>query len=114
MGLYAKSVLAVVAAGITAAIAALSGDNIVSSVEGINIAIAVVTAAAVFTSPNVPGARITKFVLAVFGAVLTLAVQLIAGGFTLSEWLQLGVAALAALGVYAVPNSAGPQVVKTA
>lgn len=108
---YAKSVLAVVAAGISAAIVALTGDAVLDDVELINIAVAVVTAAAVFTGPNVPGARITKFVLAVLGAVLTLAVNLIADGVTVSEWLQLAMAALGALGVYAVPNRQGPAVV---
>lgn len=109
---YAKSVLAVVVAGISAAIVALTGDNSFSDVELINIAIAVVTAAAVFAGPNVPGARVTKMVLAVLGAVLTLAVNLIVDGVTLSEWLQLAVAAAGAIGVYAVPNSPGPNVVQ--
>lgn len=108
---YAKSLLAVVGAGLSAAIVALTGDNAIDAVEGINIAIAVVTAAAVFAGPNVPGARITKFVLAALGAVLVLAVNLIADGITVSEWLQLGVAALASLGVYAVPNTQGERVV---
>jgi hypothetical protein len=48
-------------------------------------------------------------VLAVLSAVLMLAVNLIADGITISEWLQLGVAALGALGVYAVPNSNQPD-----
>lgn len=107
---YAKSILAVVAAGLSAAIVALTGDNTIGDVETINIAIAVVTAAAVFAGPNVPGATVTKMVLAVLGAVLTLAVNLIVDGITISEWLQLGVAALAALGVYAVPNAQGATV----
>lgn len=109
---YAKSVLAIVVAGISAAIVALTGDNAFSNVELINIAIAVVTAAAVFTGPNVPGAAVTKMVLAVLGAVLTLAVNLIVGGLSLSEWLQLAVAAAGAIGVYAVPNNTGPNVVQ--
>lgn len=111
MGTYAKSVLAVIAAGISAAIVALTGDAVFDDVEYINVAIAVVTAAAVFTGPNVRGANVTKSVLAVLGAVLTLAVNLIADGITVSEWLQLGMAALGALGVYFVPNRQGPAVV---
>lgn len=111
MGTYAKSVLAVIAAGISAAIVALTGDQLIDDVEKINIAIAVVTAAAVFTGPNVAGARVTKSVLAVLGAVLTLAVNLIADGITASEWLQLLMAALGALGVYFIPNRPGPNTV---
>lgn len=104
---YAKAVAAVVGAGLSAAIVALTGDNAFSNVELINVAIAVVGAAAVFAAPNVPGAPITKAVLAVLLAVLTLSVNLIVDGVTASEWLQLAVAALSALGVYSVPNRDG-------
>lgn len=105
MNAYAKSILAVVAAGLSAAVVALTGDAIIDDVELLNILIAVVGAATVFTGPNVPGARFTKFVLAVLTAVLTLAVNLVLEGVTLSEWLQLALAGLAALGVYGVPNT---------
>lgn len=105
MGAYTKSVLSVIAAGVSALIVALTGDNHIDSVELINIFIAVVTTAAVFAGPNVPGANTTKFVLAVLGAVLTLAVNLVADGITMSEWLQLISAAVGAALVYAVPNT---------
>lgn len=110
MSVYAKSILAVLAAGLSAAIVALTGDNAFDDVEKINIAIAVITAAAVFTGPNVPGANTTKFILAVLGAVLTLGVNLIADGITVSEWLQLVMAALGAAGVYAKSNAQGHTV----
>lgn len=104
---YAKSLLMVLAAIGSALVVALGGDGVIDSVEWINIAIAGVTAAAVFTGPNVPGASITKFVLAFLGAILTLLVNVISDGVTLSEWLQLVVAGLGAVGVYAVPNRQG-------
>lgn len=110
MTTYAKALLAVLAAGVSAATVGLTGDGVVDSVEKINIAIAVITAASVFAGPNVPGARITKFVLAALGAVLTLAVNLIADGITTSEWLQLASAAVGAVLVYAVPNTQGHTV----
>lgn len=101
---YAKALAAVITTGLSGIIAGLTGDGVIDTAEWINVAILAAGAAAVFTAPNVPGARYTKSTLAVLTAVLTLAVNLIPGGMTLTEWLQLGMAALGALGVYAVPN----------
>jgi 2-keto-3-deoxy-6-phosphogluconate aldolase len=106
---YAKLGAAVVATILSAIIAALTGDAVISSTEWINIAIAGVGALAVFSAPNVPGAPVTKTVLAVLSAVLMLLVNLIADGVTISEWMQLGVAALGALGVYVVPNGSDQE-----
>jgi hypothetical protein len=101
---YAKALAAVVATVLSGVIAALAGDAVIDLQEWVNVAILAAGALAVFTAPNVPGARYTKSALAVITAVLTLAVNLIAGGLDVTEWLQLGMAALGALGVYAVPN----------
>lgn len=101
---YAKALAAIVATVLSGVVAALTGDGAVDVQEWVNVVLLAAGAAAVFTAPNVPGARVTKAVLAVLTAVLTLAVNLITGGLDVTEWLQLGVAALGALGVYAVPN----------
>lgn len=101
---YAKAIAVVVATVLSGVIAALTGDATISNSEWINVAILGAGALVVFTAPNVPGARYTKAALAVVTAVLTLAVNLISGGLDVTEWLQLGMAALSALGVYAVPN----------
>jgi hypothetical protein len=87
---YAKSLVAVLATIASALVAALTGDQYVSPVEWINVAIAAATALSVFTAPNVPFANATKAALATITAMLTLAVNLVADGETLSEWLQLG------------------------
>lgn len=108
---YAKACAAVLATILAGVVGALTGDNVISPVEWINVAILAVGALAVFAAPNVPGASITKAVLAVLSAVLVLLVNLIVDGVTVSEWLQLGVAALGALGVYAIPNQGGARVV---
>lgn len=100
---YAKSIAMVIATILSAVIASLVGDNAISAVEWVNISIAGVGAAAVFTAPNVPGAMYVKQILAVLTAVLTLLVTVIVGGITLSEWLQLAIVALGALGVVAAP-----------
>lgn len=105
---YAKTVAQIVATGIAALLVALTGDGQFSDVELINTAIAVVGAVGVLYVPNAPNAPVAKAVVAVLMAVLTLAVNLIADGVTLSEWLQMAVAALGALGVYAVPNTPRP------
>ena len=107
---YAKAGAAVVATVLTGVVAALTGDAVIDDVEWINVAIVGVGALAVFAAPNVPGARVTKAVLAVLSAVLVLLVNMIADGITMSEWMQLGVAALGALGVYAVPNTGSAYV----
>jgi 2-keto-3-deoxy-6-phosphogluconate aldolase len=108
---YAKLGAAVVATILSAIIAALTGDAVIGSTEWINIAIAGVGALAVFSAPNVPGAPVVKTILAVLSAVLVLLVNLIADGITISEWMQLGVAALGALGVFVVPNQPADEVV---
>lgn len=102
---YAKALAAVVATVLSALVAALVGDAVITTVEWVNVAIAGTGAAAVFTAPNVPGARYTKSVLAVLTAVLVLLTSVITDGITSTEWLQLALAALGALGVYAIPNA---------
>lgn len=101
---YAKAVAQIVATGLSALIVALTGDGAFSDVELINVAIAVVGAVGVFYVPNAPHGAVAKAVVATLMAVLTLAVNLIADGVTISEWLQLAMAALGALGVYGVRN----------
>lgn len=109
---YAKAGAAVVATILAAVSAALTGDSVIDTTEWLNVAVLAVGALGVFAAPNVPGARVTKAVLAVLSAVLVLAVNLIAGGIDLSEWIQLGLAALGALGVYAVPNTTRDLIVE--
>jgi drug/metabolite transporter (DMT)-like permease len=103
---YAKALAAIIATVLSGVVAALTLDETITPAEWINVAILAAGAAGVFAAPNVPGSRYTKAVLAVITAMLTLAVQLLVDGtLDLTDWLQLGVAALGALGVYAVPNS---------
>lgn len=106
---YAKALATVLATVLSGVIASLTGDGAVSTSEWISVAILSAGALAVFTAPNVPGAPVTKAALAVITAVLTLAVQLIGDGslasLDVTAWLQLAMAALGALGVYAVPNA---------
>jgi 2-keto-3-deoxy-6-phosphogluconate aldolase len=110
MNKYAKFIAIVLATVISGVTAALAGDSIVSPTEWVNIAILGVGALGVFAAPNVPGAAFTKSILAVLAAVLTVLASAIIGGISTTEWLQIGLAALGALGVYAIPNSDDPGV----
>lgn len=101
---YAKFIAAIVATVLSAITAAMAGDGIVSAQEWVNVAILGVGAAGVFTAPNVPGARYTKSILAVLAAVLTVLASTIVGGVGTVEIIQMILAGLAAVGVYAVPN----------
>lgn len=100
---YAKLLASVVATVLAALVA--SWTDGVTAVEWVNVAIAGVTAAGVFAAANVPGAKYTKSILAVLGAVLAYLVTAILGGVDSAELLQIGVIVLGALGVYAVPNT---------
>ena len=105
MSQYSKFFAAVVATVLSAVMAALFGDGVISNPEWVNIAIAGVGACAVFAAPNVPGAVYTKSILAVLTAVLTVLSSTITGGISTTEWIQIALAGLGALGVYAVPNT---------
>lgn len=104
MNIYAKSIGMVLMTVVTAIVAALT-DDVVSTSEWINVAILGFGAASVFTAPNIPGAKHTKVVLAVLVAALTAVASFLTGGITVAEWLQVLVAAAAAVGVYALPKS---------
>ena len=106
---YSKFVAIVVAAVLSAISAALLGDNVISPQEWVNVAILGVGAAAVFASPNVPGAAYTKSILAVLTAVLTVLASVIVGGVGTAEIIQIVLAGLGAVGVYAAPNKVNGQ-----
>ncbi|MET9262424.1 hypothetical protein [Amycolatopsis sp. NPDC004079] len=101
---YAKAAAAVLAAGASAALAALTGDQTISPLEWVNILIAIATAAAVFTAPNVPGASVTKAALAAIMTGLTAAANIVAADSSTSWWQLLSAFGGAVL-VYAVRNT---------
>lgn len=105
---YLKFAAMVAATVISAMVAALSGDETITAVEWMNIALAGAGAVGVVVVPNLTGgvAAFAKGIVAVLMAVLTLAASQITDGLTTTEMLQLLVAALGALGVLALK---GPQ-----
>jgi hypothetical protein len=101
---YGRSIVQVIAAGGVVAMAALTGDQRIDPSEWINVVLAVLSAAAVFTLPNVPGAPYIKTTIAVLTAVTMAATALIADGISWTDAGQLLLAALAALGVKLAPS----------
>lgn len=104
---YSKFIVAVAGTILSAIMAAVAGDGLISLHEWINVAVAGTGALAVFTGPNVPGAKYTKAILSALTAMLVLLVSLIDGGLTTAELAQLAVAGTTAAGVYQVPNQFG-------
>jgi hypothetical protein len=105
---YLKAAAAVAATVLATVVTALTGDSRIDPSEWVNVVILASGAAAVFASPNVPGARYTKVVLAVVAAMATAAASLVSDGISITDTLQLAVAALGALGVYQLPNRPSP------
>lgn len=103
---YSKAVLMIIASAVTILVAALS-DNVVTVSELVNVAIAIVTAIGVYLVPNLAdgAARYLKFGVAIVGAALVALSSALTDGVTISEWLQILLAALAAIGVVIVPNT---------
>jgi hypothetical protein len=102
-GKYGKALSAVVAAALTVAYGALSGDQHVDPDEGVQIAIAVATAAGVYLVPLAPQYRWGKTAVAVVLSVLQVLTTVILGGLDSNEWIALALAALTVLGVGFTP-----------
>lgn len=101
---YAKAWLVVLATALMAVQSALLGG--IDSVELVQIGLAALGAFTVAVLPNASAGaqKYLKTVVAVAFAVLNVLVTAIVGGLDTNELLNLALAALAALGVLAVPN----------
>ncbi len=99
---YGKTIAALVIAALTAVQAALS-DGHVTTQEGVQIAIAVVTAAGVYLVPAVPRWPWVKTAIGVLLAALNVMTTLIIGGISSGDLVEIALAALTALGVAASP-----------
>lgn len=106
MNNYLKPLGMVAATILSAVVAALTGDQALSPTEWLNVALVAVGAVGTAVVPELDKgiARYAKPLVAVGAAVLTLATNLIIGGVDLSEWLQLAIAGLGALGISALPG----------
>lgn len=110
-----------VAATVIAAIAyALSGDDVISPVEGIHIVTLALGAVAVLGAGNLPAGvwAYTKSIVAAATAGAVFLESAVTDGISGSEWLGCVMAVLGAVGVYSVAGpvvqqlrGAGPQIV---
>lgn len=74
-----------------------------SPAEGVQIAIAVVTAIGVYITPLIPGARWTKTAVAVVLAALQVLVTVIVDGVSGNDVLMIAFAVAGALGIAVAP-----------
>ena len=105
IGHYAKSITYVILAAITFLVTALT-DNHLDGVELINLGIVLLGAVGVYLIPNFPetAAKYAKTGVTAATAALIAALSFFSDGISTTEWLQIGIATLAAIGVYIVPN----------
>lgn len=107
---YGKFIAEVVFAAITAIVAGMA-DDVLDGSEWINVVIVSLGAVAVLGAGNLPTGvwAYTKTIVAAATAGAVFLQSAITDGVSSSEWLQLGLAVLGALGVAAAP---GPRVVQ--
>lgn len=114
IGSYAKSIVMVIAAGIGILTAALS-DGVVSPVEYVTIAISILTAIGAYLIPNMSSGvgAYAKTLVAFGGAAAAALANIVAHAASFSEvsqsdWLNVLLAGLAAVGLFIVPNVPKP------
>jgi len=105
IGHYAKSITYVVLAAVTFLVTALT-DNKLDGQELINLGIVLAGAIGVYLIPNFPEtpAKYLKTGVTAASAALIAMLSFFSDGISTTEWLQIGIATLAAIGVYIVPN----------
>ncbi|WP_460708388.1 hypothetical protein, partial [Myceligenerans halotolerans] len=103
---YAKAIVAILTAALGVLVTALS-DDVVTVVEALGVAVAILTAVMVYLVPNLEAgpARYLKLMVAVVGTGLQAAIPIATEGtITSSGWLLILLAALGAVSVGIVPN----------
>jgi hypothetical protein len=106
---YAKAIVYIALTAVAFLVTAVA-DNVLTVDEVVNLAVLVVGAIGVYWAPNLTDGprRYTKAGVAFAVAGLVALLSFLNDGVTLSEWLQVILAAFAGIGVYIVPNeSAG-------
>ena len=106
---YGKSITYIAMAALTFLVTALS-DNSLSGEELLNLVVVVLGAIGVYAIPNFPEgvAKVAKTGVAFATAGVLAALSFWTGGIEVTEWIQIILAAFAAVGVYIIPN--GPEV----
>lgn len=101
---YGKSIIAFLYAAAFVAIPQISGDHHIDPSEGVNLAIAIVTAGSVYLVPIFPAAKWTKSTVAFLLAGLNIATTVILDGhLDPQDWLLIATSALGAIGITLAP-----------
>lgn len=103
--LYAKSIMYIALAAVAFLVTA-AADDLLTLDEILNLAIVVLGAVVVYLVPNLPsgvGAYAKTIAAFATAAIITL-LSFLTDGVTVTEWLQVLIAAFAGIGVYIVPN----------
>lgn len=102
---YAKALLYIALTAVTFLVTALA-DTALSVEEIWNLVIVVVGAITIYLVPNLPAGvgRYAKTTAAFITAFAVALLSFLTGGITVTEWLQILLAAFAGIGVYIVPN----------
>lgn len=105
---YAKAITYIAMAALTFLVTALT-DNVLSVEELLNLVVIVLGAVGVYLIPNFPEgfAKAAKTGVAFLTAAVIAALSFLTGGIEVTEWIQIVLAAFAAVGVYIIPN--GPE-----
>lgn len=105
---YTKAITYIAMAALTFLVTALT-DNNLSGEEILNLVVVVLGAIGVYAIPNFPDnvAKFAKTGVAFLTAGVVAALSFWTGGIEITEWIQIVLAAFAAVGVYIVPN--GPK-----
>ena len=105
---YSKAITYIAMAALTFLVTALT-DNVLSVDEILNLVVIVLGAVGVYLIPNFPEgfAKIAKTGVAFLTAAVVAALSFLTGGIEVTEWLQIVLAAFAAVGVFIIPN--GPK-----
>lgn len=103
--MYAKAILMIALTAVTFLVTAVADDVLVLE-EVLNLVVMVLGAVLVYLVPNLPsgiGAYAKTGVAFLTAAVVAL-LSFLTDGVTLTEWLQVLLAAFAGVGVFIVPN----------
>lgn len=107
----AKTLVAVLAAVLAAVLPGLTGidtDHQFGLVQLVNVVVLAAGAVQVYNAPNISGWPIAKTIAAAVAAGGVVVISAVSDSvIDPAEWVQIALAVLGAIGVYAIPNSGG-------
>lgn len=111
--LYSKAILMIVLTAVTFLVTA-AADDVLTLDEVLNLIVMVLGAVVVYLVPNLPtgiGAY-AKTIAAFLTAGVVALLAFLTDGVTLTEWLQVLLAAFAGVGVFIVPNESATPILR--